>query len=66
MGWSDWFSGSNDGGGSDAKFKNSIDSKDGSFRSERLTRDTGSKEHFHDIAKGSTDGKYKEIYTDKH
>jgi hypothetical protein len=70
MGWGSWFDKSDSGSGNDsgdkASFKNSIDSKDGSFRSERMTRDKGSNEHYHDVAKGSTDGKYKEFYSDKH
>jgi hypothetical protein len=70
MGWGSWFdkgdAGSSSDSGDKASFKNSIDNKDGSFRSERMTRDSSSSEHYHDIAKGSTSGEYKEIYSDKH
>lgn len=61
MGWTDWFFDSN---GDGAAFKGGQDGKDGSFRSERLSGSEDSNTHFHDIAKTSTDGQHKEIYTE--
>ena len=61
MGWTSWFfGGSSDSDGDGVKFKSGQDGKDGSFKSERLSGND--QVHYHDIAKTSTEGEYKEVY----
>ncbi len=60
MSWGKWFTGDSS---DKASFKTGIDDDDGSFRTERMVRESGQSKHSHEVAKGSSDGtQYTEIY----
>ncbi len=60
--WTDMFT---DANGDGSSFKTDVDKNDGSIKVERITVESDSSGHYHDIVKGSTDGGIKEIRTGK-